>query len=77
MRIRRVQMNDKKVQKKYKLKGKTHRISINCTNDATVTLDNKNRVKSMQIKGTPVTAATFNPVKWNIDEALYTFSSKR
>ena len=66
-------MTDVKAQRQYKLKGKTHRISINCTNDATVTLDHKNRVKSMQIKGTPATAATFNPVKWNIDEALYTF----
>lgn len=69
-------MTDTKVPRQYRLKGKTHRISINCTNDATVTLDHKNRVKSMQIKGTPATAATFNPIKWEINEALYTFSSK-
>lgn len=69
-------MTDAKLARQFRLKGKTHRISINCTNDATVTLDHKNRVKTMQIKGTPTNATAFNPIKWEINEGLFTFSSK-
>lgn len=69
--------NVKTTKKRVTLKGKTHRISINYTNDATITFDNKNKIKSLQIKGAPVNAAGFNPVKWSIDEGVYTFSRKQ
>lgn len=67
--------NAKQTKKRIALKGKTHRISINYANDATITYDNKNKIKSLQIKGAAAKATTgFDPVKWSIDETLYTFS---